>query len=799
MSFSLRTYLFLCLGLIAVAPALLLGGLNTQRLAELQLAQSDRETSLAAEALAREVAQLMQAHTDAVKGLSRQVEARGSLEPAALQPIVTAQHSAADTLGNMWVGNRAGVSQVIDPPLGGDGKPAAGTNYSDRDYYANVLSTNATTYSRAQLGRTTQRPNMQIIEPVRDAAGQLVGMSEGAVDLAEIQTVAEQILARSPSLRAVVLDAEGRVLAHPDATARSTMQDLSQVALYRPGSDGDVELRSETDENGVSMRAVIARVPLDGLNWTVVMARTEAEVQADAAEAQRKTFIGAALALVGGLVLAAALASVFAQPITVLAAVAAAVGRGDLSTPSPRKRPWHPREVGVLLEALRDMVVQLRSRTGELEHQAQYDSLTSLPNRVLLRQQLDGALEAARRVNGILALLFVDLDRFKEVNDTLGHHVGDVVLRGVAARFVNALPSAVTVARLGGDEFAIVLQGASDHAASNAADKILRTLEEPFMVEGLPIAIGASIGIVLFPDQAQDVESLLRQADVAMYVAKAAHAGHAIYSPEQDHYRREQLALAGELRQALDRGELLLHYQPKVDLTCGRVIGVEALVRWQHPQRGLIPPDNFIPVAEQSGLIRRLTCWVLEQAVRQLGEWDRAGLDLTIAVNLSMHDLHDPQLPVAIAALLASENVASNRLKVEITESTIMADPTRALEVLAQLRSLGLEVAIDDFGTGYSSMAYLKRLPVDELKIDKSFVKNLASDHSDWAIVRSTIELGHNLGLRVVAEGVEDWACWEQLARLGCDIAQGYHMSRPLPLLELEDWLLESRPLGKAA
>jgi diguanylate cyclase (GGDEF)-like protein len=799
MSLSLRTYLFLCLGLIAVVPVLLLGGQQTQRLAEVQRAQSDRETSLAAEALAREVGQLMQAHTDAVVALSRQVEALNSLDPAALQPVVTAQHLAASTLGNMWVGNRAGVSLAIDPPLGADGKPAAGTDYSDRDYYRNVIATNATTYSRAQLGRTTHRPNLQVIEPVRDRAGRLIGMSEGAVDLAEIQTVAEQILARSPSLRAVVVDSEGRVLAHPDETARSSMQDLSEVALYLRPSDGNTEMRTDADENGVAMRAASARVPVDGLNWTVIMARPEAEVEADAAEAQHKTLVGAGLALVGGLVLAAALASIFAQPIALLAAVAAAVGRGDLSTPSSHKRPWHPREVSVLLDSLRHMVVQLRSRTGELEHQARHDSLTGLPNRTLLRQQLHRALEAARLLDTTVALLFIDLDHFKEVNDTLGHHVGDSVLREVAGRYVNAVPTAHTVARLGGDEFAIVLEGSSSSAASTAAHGVLRTLDDPFMVDGLPIAIGASIGVVLFPEQAQDVESLLRQADVAMYVAKSAHTGYAMYSPEHDHYHRARLALAAELRRALERNELLLHYQPKLDLKSGRVSGVEALVRWRHPQRGMIPPDHFISVAEQSGLIRRLTHWVLHQAICQLGEWNRAGLRLTISVNLSMQDLHDPELPGTIAVMLAAENVPPDDLKVEITEGTIMADPPRALEVLAQLRALGLEIAIDDFGTGYSSMTYLKRLPVDELKIDKSFIKSVASDPSDLAIVRSTIELGHNLGLRVVAEGVEDQACWEQLARLGCDQAQGYHMSRPLALPEFENWLLDSPRRKNAA
>ncbi|HEV7663626.1 MAG TPA: EAL domain-containing protein [Chloroflexota bacterium] len=439
---------------------------------------------------------------------------------------------------------------------------------------------------------------------------------------------------------------------------------------------------------------------------------------------------------------------------------------------------------------MRDVTERRRAERA-LQHQALHDSLTDLPNRRLLLQRTEEAITNALRDGSGIGFLLVDLDRFKEINDTFGHRAGDTLLQDVACRWQAVLGDDMTLARLGGDEFAVLLPNACDaETATLVALRLQRALESGLHVDGHEVSIGASIGISLFPSHAPDPETLLRKADVAMYAAKNAGGGCALYLPLHDqHCRPERLAMVSELRRAMETGELILHYQPQATLADGAVTGVEALVRWQHPQRGLIPPDQFIPLAEQSGIIGALTGYVLEAAIRQAREWQVAGLHLSVAVNLSMRNLQDPQLPAAIASLLAAHNLPADRIRLEITESTIMADPARTLDVLARLRGMGINFAIDDFGTGYSSLGYLKHLPVRELKIDRSFVSHMVDGGADRAIVRSTIELGHNLGLLVLAEGVEDQPTWDLLAELGCDLAQGYFLSRALPAIDLVDWL----------
>lgn len=425
---------------------------------------------------------------------------------------------------------------------------------------------------------------------------------------------------------------------------------------------------------------------------------------------------------------------------------------------------------------------------AELAYQASHDALTGLPNRALLYERLDEALARAGRQGGSLALLLMDLDRFKEINDTMGHQVGDKLLQRVGERLRDCVRETDTVARLGGDEFAILLPSTGSDGAIVVAETLIAALLEDHDVGDETVDIGASIGVACFPEAA-DTTTLLRHADVAMYAAKRDGGGVQVYAKDQEAKTRARLGLARELREALIRDELVLHYQPKIDFRTGRVGGVEALVRWQHPSRGLVAPDVFIPVAEQTGLIVPLTGWVLGEALRQERAWLDAGLDLYVAVNLSARNLQDRGLVRSVAAYLADANVPPERLTLEITESMLMADPQRAREVLSELRRMGVAIAIDDFGTGYSSLAYLKELPVDVLKIDRSFVKDMCSNHQDAAIVRSTIELAHNLGLHVVAEGVEDGSISSLLERLGCDRAQGFHYSRPLPAAQLEAWL----------
>jgi diguanylate cyclase (GGDEF)-like protein len=452
---------------------------------------------------------------------------------------------------------------------------------------------------------------------------------------------------------------------------------------------------------------------------------------------------------------------------------------------------------GIMFRIISGASKTLRHQAEVNEHQALHDALTDLPNRTLFHDRVHQALTSARRDHVPSAVMIMDLDRFKEVNDTLGHASGDELLKQVGTRLRESLRESDTVARLGGDEFGVLLPKVLDSAAAVAVARKLRTtLEEPFTIHGLALQMEASIGIALYPEHGTDVQSLLQRADVAMYVAKEHPAGCEVYSRERDAYSPDRLTLLTELRRAIDRGQLVLHYQPKVDLRTGEIHGVEALVRWKHPERGMVPPDEFIPPAQKTGVIGPLTMFVLDEALRQCRNWALQGLELCVAVNLSTRNLLDVHLPDTVGELLSRWEVAPSLLELEITESTILADPIRAMQILSRLDEMGVRLAIDDFGTGYSSLAYLKRLPVDELKIDKSFILGMEDSENDAVIVRSTIDLGRNLGLRVVAEGVETSKAWNRLASLGCDIAQGYYLSRPIPAGELTEWIRERAASG---
>jgi len=433
--------------------------------------------------------------------------------------------------------------------------------------------------------------------------------------------------------------------------------------------------------------------------------------------------------------------------------------------------------------------VTARRQTDALRHQALHDALTDLPNRVLLDDRLALALRAGERAATPLALLLFDLDHFKEVNDTLGHHAGDQLLRDVAVRLVGTVRASDTVARLGGDEFAVLLPTADAEGAIAAAGTILAALEPPFLVEGQRFEVGASIGVAVAPAHGADAATLLQHADVAMYVAKRGRSGYALYDADQDGHSLRRLALMSELRRAIATGQLLLHYQPKVAVATARLQGVEALVRWPHPERGLIPPAEFIPMAEQTGVIEPLTRWVLDTALGQARVWRDQGLALPVAVNLSARLLQDPGVVDTIVGLLDAWRLDASWLEIEITESAVMADPAGALAILTRLHDQGIQLSIDDFGTGYSSLAYLRRLPVDTIKIDQSFVRELAVNGDDAAIARAIVNLGHTLGLGVVAEGVEDDVTWARLTALGCDVAQGYHIGRPIPAEEVQPWV----------
>ena len=431
---------------------------------------------------------------------------------------------------------------------------------------------------------------------------------------------------------------------------------------------------------------------------------------------------------------------------------------------------------------------RLRLEVTQKNYQAQHDALTGLTNRSRLQEHIDGQLAAGEP----FAVLLLDLDQFKDVNDTLGHAAGDELLCHVASRLgVVATAAGGLLARLGGDEFAVVAPAAGEEAALDVARRVRALVAQTFVVGDVRVSIDASIGIVLAPDHGPDHSALLRRADIAMYAAKTQRTGVEVYSASIDQHTAERLALVAELRAALANRSLTVAYQPKIDLADGRVLGVEALVRWTHPERGFVPPDVFIPVAERTGLIDELTTQVLDAALGQCAEWRRGGLQIGVAVNLSLRVLHAAGFEDSLADLLRRHGVPAELLTLEVTESSLMSDPDGTIAILRRLRVLGVHLSIDDLGTGYSALAYLKRLPVDEIKIDKSFVFRMADDPDDEAIVRAVIDLGHRLRMRVVAEGVEDETTYALLRALGCDVAQGFWMSRPLPVADVATFVAD--------
>jgi diguanylate cyclase (GGDEF)-like protein len=449
---------------------------------------------------------------------------------------------------------------------------------------------------------------------------------------------------------------------------------------------------------------------------------------------------------------------------------------------------------GLVLSASR----KLRRAAEENAELALYDVLTGLPNRKLLRERVEQALRVTERSGHKIALLLLDLDRFKEVNDTLGHHYGDLLLEQIGPRLEGVLRTGDCVARLGGDEFVVLLTGPGGlEGAEAAAERILSAFSAPFQLADVEVDVDVSIGIALSPDHGHDFGALLQRADIGMYTAKNARSGWAVYSSHADAGTPEKLAMLGELRKAIASPEqLVMHYQPKAELHTGRICGVEALCRWDHPTRGLLPPGEFIPLAERTGLIHPLTMQVLDCALDQLAAWTSHGIELGISVNISARSLVDERFPELVERMLREHAIAPERLTLELTESAIMADPSRAVATLTTLKELGVRLAIDDFGTGYSSMAYLEQLPIHQLKIDKSFVRKMTEGSTVAAIVHSCVELGHNLGLSVIAEGVETVDVWNQLTDLGCDEAQGYYLARPMPATDLTIWLSNRRPFA---
>ncbi len=447
-------------------------------------------------------------------------------------------------------------------------------------------------------------------------------------------------------------------------------------------------------------------------------------------------------------------------------------------------------EISSLVTDFETMRQELVRHNRELEYQSLHDALTGLPNRVLLLDRLRQALLSAQREDRLLALLMIDLDGFKAINDTLGHHYGDLLLQQVSSRIAALLRKSDTIARFGGDEFCIILPTIRDsrHAAE-IANKIIGCLDQPFFFENRPYTVGMSIGIAIFPQHGVDSALLMRHADVAMYIAKNNNLDYTLYDAAQDKNSLGRLSLMWDLRHAIEQGELHLVYQPIVNFEDGGTETVEALVRWHHPRRGLIMPHDFITLTEQANLIKPLTRWVLSEAARQCCQWQKQGYDLRVAINLSPRSLHDREHPRQLMKIIDDFNLPPGKLMLELTESAIISDPVSTQAILQQFHQRGIMLAIDDFGTGYSSLSSLQKLPLDIIKIDQSFIADMLANTDNGIIVKSTIDLAHNMGLQVIAEGVVSAEIWQMLQQLECDQAQGYYISKPLLAQELTAWL----------
>lgn len=569
-----------------------------------------------------------------------------------------------------------------------------------------------------------------------------------------------------------------RILAttRPDAELQASLSDLTMSldASRAPFQLGgfDTLLTPLAGAGGESIEVALQRSVADGLEpfdrlKSLIALLTLASIIA--------SIIGSAI-----------VARHITRPLAVLSRFASRARDGDYSGRLTLRRED---EVGALSDSFNHMLDGIEGRQAEILRLAYEDTVTGLPNRAQFNIRLTEAVDAYRRDGTPLAVVLMDLDRFKFINDTLGHHAGDLVLQAVAKRLRESLRESDTVARLGGDEFAILLTGGDQGRAPAVGRMVQAILEEPIDLDGQAVDVGSSIGIAQCPMHGEDPSVLLRHADIAMYEAKRDQSGVAIYEARFDRNRAENLSLMSDLRRAIAENQLVLHYQPKIDLRRGQLVGVEALVRWMHPERGMIAPSEFVPFAERTGMIKHITLWVIEHATRQCGAWLASGLSLSVSLNVSSRDLLQRDLPQLFAAATRRHEVPSELITVEVTESALVEDPQRAQETIRGLKEQGFRISIDDYGTGYSSLAYIQRLHCDELKVDRAFVTHAAGDGKDAAIVHSTIELGHSLGLTVVAEGVEDREVMEVLRKLGCDLAQGYVISRPLPAESLATWI----------
>jgi diguanylate cyclase (GGDEF)-like protein len=586
----------------------------------------------------------------------------------------------------------------------------------------------------------------------------------------------------------------------PSNLAKNLASALSNLMNHRLHT-GELNAAEFTlgDEDYLSRISILASSA--DLKIVAVLQRSLREALAPLYFLQKMLLVLSLLAFTVALIASAWIARSITNPIRQLSAQAQRIEAGDYSQITSKNNQEAIQdkvgqeeikldEIGQLAASFNNMSQSIAVRETKIIELANNDLLTGLPNRAVFLQRLETAIKNIDQTGAIITVMMMDIDRFKEVNEILGHQVGDLLLKEVARRLQTVVSrESDTVARLGGDEFAILMMTADDEGTQFIANKVLKIFDQSIMLEGQEIIANASIGIAYHPQHGEDMNTLLSHADLAMYAAKRNHASYLIYDASLESQSQQHLSLMAELRHALANSEFTLYYQPKIALATGAVSHVEALIRWDHPLRGQVTPDNFIPFAEHTGFIIKITRWVIEQVIRQQQEWIKTGVMINVSINISARDLIAPKLPAIFAKLMQGHDVPPQCLMLEITESSIMANLQGAMDTMNTLRSMGLQMSVDDFGTGYSSLAYLKRLPVSELKIDRSFVINMESGSDDAIIVRSTIDLAHNMGLTVVAEGVENQGTYDMLAAMGCDYLQGFYISRPLTADALPQWI----------
>jgi diguanylate cyclase (GGDEF)-like protein len=670
---------------------------------------------------------------------------------------------------------------------------AMGMSFKDRPFFTDALASHQAVIAEPVLGRLNNTPLISIALALRDASGQVLGVLSGSLypsdpglfgqmENTRLGTTGYFIVVSPKSRLIVSATDKKRILQSVPAGANQLLE-----RRIREGYDGP---GIATTSTGLETFTVSRRLATTG--WILVAGMETREAFAPIANQKRQIYLSALLmTAVMILVLRQVLARQMVPLLKASASMRQMVDGKTAFAPLPVRR--HD-EIGQLIESFNALVLWRTVAEHQMEFLAHHDPLTALPNRLLVEDRFGQAAGFTDRSGHKMALLSLDLDKFKSINDSLGHSLGDALLKQIASRLCEDLRDTDTLSRQGGDEFLLLLPSLDDGDATLAVlDKLMDSLQAPFHIEGHELSTTVSIGVALYPEDGTDFSTLLKHADMAMYRAKEAGGNsYCFFDPRMNVEILENLALRNGLKGALARQEFVLHYQPQIELATGRVVGAEALIRWLHPQLGLVPPGRFIPVAEESGLIVPLGAWVLEEACRQAVAWQQQGLPpLTLAVNLSAVQFKRDDLQESITHALRASGLDPRYLELELTESILIHDAAGVLETVRALKQLGLKLSIDDFGTGYSSLSYLKRLAVDKLKIDQSFVRDLATDPEDAAIVQAIIQMAHSLKLATIAEGVEDEAMLACLRNYQCDEAQGYHYARPMPAEEFARYLAE--------